>query len=457
MFSTFLKKSFLSFFLVSLQGLLNAQTPFNCTYLSSVESAPYNSIGIFGNGSFSTNLWDNASFINTIFITGGFNFNGNIYNSCNVHSDGYIWFGTGGAPASGASTNNILALPSLGLGNGGVIAAFARDLNQHPSLAAIPVPPPSGPFSSRPLVQWRSFGFSPNRYTVIEYIGFFPKVTGCGGAPDHHRVDFQIRLYENNPAGLHPNRIEIYHRDQSPFCNDQPYSFQVGIRGINPQDYSCWTQPSGDLTPTSSVPGISPSDKINFLADDNVGPGVKFIFDYKPSPVIAPGPTSNTCPSTSVNLSTTFNGNLRWYKDNNPVSGPEGAGKTFTATSSGSYKVVHTAGNCTYESSPVNVTITSCGVQPPVINTEPQSLLVCRGKPAVFTVSASGNPVLSYAWRKNTIPVSGADQPSYTIAAAELQDTGNYDVVVSNSDGSVTSTTVTLTVLEVTTPLIEHR
>jgi hypothetical protein len=75
----------------------------------------------------------------------------------------------------------------------------------------------------------------------------------------------------------------------------------------------------------------------------------------------------------------------------------------------------------------------------------------------VFTVSASGNPVLSYAWRKNTIPVSGADQPSYTIAAAELQDTGNYDVVVSNSDGSVTSTTVTLTVLEVTTPLIEHR
>jgi hypothetical protein len=451
-----MKKIVLSFILIIAGKFLSAQTAFNCTYTNSIETAPYNSIGVSGNGSFSTNLWDNAAFINSVFITGGFNFNGTVYTTCSVHSDGYIWFGGGGPPASGAGVNNILALPSLGTGNTGVIAAFARDLNEHPNLAAFPVPP-NGGFGRR-LVQWNTIGFGPNRYTAIEFIGFFPKVSGCGGQADHHRVDFQIRLYENNPAGINPNRIEIFYRDQTPFCNDQPYSFQIGIRGQNPTDYICRTQASGNLTPGSSSPGTSPSDKINFLAGDHIGPGTKIIFDYNPSPVISPGPTvSNICPANSVNLTSSFSGNIRWYKDGSPINGAAGATQVYTATSSGVYKVIYSEAGCEYESSPVTVNINSCGIQIPVITTQPAGLVACLGDDVQLTVSATGNPVLTYQWRKNEVPLPGETTSVLSLSDIGLADAGDYDVVVTNNDGSVTSEKANLQVQQVPAPPIEHR
>jgi len=68
------------------------------------------------------------------------------------------------------------------------------------------------------------------------------------------------------------------------------------------------------------------------------------------------------------------------------------------------------------------------------------------GLTATFSVSASGNP-LNYQWEKNGEPISGATGMAYTTPATAFTDTGStYSVTITNSLGSVTSTTVTLTV-----------
>ncbi|HXH19535.1 MAG TPA: immunoglobulin domain-containing protein [Chitinophagales bacterium] len=82
----------------------------------------------------------------------------------------------------------------------------------------------------------------------------------------------------------------------------------------------------------------------------------------------------------------------------------------------------------------------------PSITTQPSSQSKCTGENVTFSVTASGIPSPSYQWRKNGSNISGATSSSYTISSVASGDAGNYDVVVSNSCGSVTSNTATLTV-----------
>jgi hypothetical protein len=81
----------------------------------------------------------------------------------------------------------------------------------------------------------------------------------------------------------------------------------------------------------------------------------------------------------------------------------------------------------------------------PAIQTHPQSLLRVVGESATFTVAATGGG-LSYQWRKNTANISGATSSSYTIPAVTAADAADYDVVVQNGSGAVTSNTAVLAV-----------
>jgi hypothetical protein len=75
---------------------------------------------------------------------------------------------------------------------------------------------------------------------------------------------------------------------------------------------------------------------------------------------------------------------------------------------------------------------------------------VTAGQAASFTVSATGGGTLAYQWRKGGTAISGATAATYAIAATTTADAGSYDVVVSNSAGSVTSAAATLTVAAAT-------
>lgn len=82
----------------------------------------------------------------------------------------------------------------------------------------------------------------------------------------------------------------------------------------------------------------------------------------------------------------------------------------------------------------------------PTISTQPASQTVTAGSSVTFSVVASGTATLSYQWRKASVAISGATSSSYTISSAASSDAGSYDVVVSNSAGSVTSSAAELTV-----------
>ncbi len=81
----------------------------------------------------------------------------------------------------------------------------------------------------------------------------------------------------------------------------------------------------------------------------------------------------------------------------------------------------------------------------PVITQQPQSADVCEGSSVTFSVSATGTN-LTYQWRKDGEDIPGATSSSYTISSVSSSDVGNYDCVVSNDCGSVTSNTATLSI-----------
>src|SRR6202022_2698159 len=64
-----------------------------------------------------------------------------------------------------------------------------------------------------------------------------------------------------------------------------------------------------------------------------------------------------------------------------------------------------------------------------------------------FTVVASVTAPRSYQWRKNGANIAGATTASYATPVTTTADSGStFDVVVSNTAGTVTSATATLTV-----------
>lgn len=88
----------------------------------------------------------------------------------------------------------------------------------------------------------------------------------------------------------------------------------------------------------------------------------------------------------------------------------------------------------------------------PSITTHPANLSVIVGQPATFTVTAAGEPPLTYRWQRNGVDIPGAagEGSSYTIAAATLADNGaKFRVRVENGGGDALSNEATLTVTTV--------
>jgi sugar lactone lactonase YvrE len=96
----------------------------------------------------------------------------------------------------------------------------------------------------------------------------------------------------------------------------------------------------------------------------------------------------------------------------------------------------------------------------PSITTQPQNLTVNPSSAASLSVVATGTGILSYRWFKGSSALAdsggltGSTTPTLSFASAQTSDSGSYSVIVSNSGGSVTSNSVTLTVALVSAPII---
>ena len=139
----------------------------------------------------------------------------------------------------------------------------------------------------------------------------------------------------------------------------------------------------------------------------------------------------------------------QWYKGSSAIQDATEASyriANVSSVSAGSFtvRVSNASGNVT--SAPATLTVAS--TNGPVITNQPDSLNVGTGRRAVFSVTATGAN-LTYQWRKGGVPISGATSAVYAIAAASAADAGEYDVVVTNANGSATSAVATLTVATV--------
>jgi hypothetical protein len=140
----------------------------------------------------------------------------------------------------------------------------------------------------------------------------------------------------------------------------------------------------------------------------------------------------------------------QWQKNGANIVGATASSYTTPATttsdSGSTFDVVVSNSAGTATSSAATLTVNAAQVAP-TITTQPMNQTVTAGQTAIFTVAASGTAPLSYQWQKNGANIAGATSSSYTTPATTNSDSGStFDVVVTNSAGSATSTAATLTV-----------
>ncbi|MEQ1354415.1 MAG: immunoglobulin domain-containing protein, partial [Candidatus Acidiferrum sp.] len=93
-----------------------------------------------------------------------------------------------------------------------------------------------------------------------------------------------------------------------------------------------------------------------------------------------------------------------------------------------------------------NIAVTAVAT-PLAITTQPTNRSVTAGQTASFSIATTGTAPITYQWMKNGAAISGANSSNYSTPVTTLTDNGaGFTARVSNSAGTVTSNTATLTV-----------
>ncbi|HEY1109540.1 MAG TPA: MBL fold metallo-hydrolase, partial [Opitutaceae bacterium] len=109
----------------------------------------------------------------------------------------------------------------------------------------------------------------------------------------------------------------------------------------------------------------------------------------------------------------------------------------FAAALSGRMQVVLETGSAGF---PLEVSETIRFAEQPV------SATVAPGSSAALRAQASGAGTLRYQWRRDGLSISGATSPTLSIERAAAADAGDYTLIVTDANGSVTSRMARVTV-----------
>jgi plastocyanin len=162
-------------------------------------------------------------------------------------------------------------------------------------------------------------------------------------------------------------------------------------------------------------------------------------------------PASQTVTAgTSVTFTAAASGTpapaYQWQKGGVNIAGATNSSYSIASAAAGdagSYTVVATNSAGTATSNAATLTV-SAASSAPSFTTQPASKSVAVGSAVTFTAAASGNPTPTYQWQKDGAAIAGATNSSYSIASAAAGDAGSYTVVATNSVGTATSNTATL-------------
>ncbi|MDB6057225.1 MAG: hypothetical protein JWO95_1069 [Verrucomicrobiales bacterium] len=227
--------------------------------------------------------------------------------------------------------------------------------------------------------------------------------------------------------------------------NPTATSFQWRKEGVNI---------SGATGTSYALFNVQPSDAGNYsvFANNAVG-GVtssNALLQIGVAPSFASQPSSlSVTQGQSATFSASASGtplNYYWKKNGTLISGQTNSSLSFASV------VPTNAATYTCQVSNFLGSITSTGAvltvaYPPTISIQPVSQTIGVGSNFTVSVTASGNPAVGFQWRTNGTIIDGATAASYTVTGAQTNDSGNYDVVITNSFGSVTSSVANITVI----------
>jgi hypothetical protein len=225
------------------------------------------------------------------------------------------------------------------------------------------------------------------------------------------------------------------------------YQWQKGGANISGANSASYTTPAT----VSSDSGSQFQVTVSNASGSATSTAATLIVHSPPSITTQPANETVTAGQTatfSVVASGTAPLNYQWQKGGANISGATSASYTTPATSfsdnASQFQVVvsNIAGSV------ISTAVTLTVISQPAITMQPVNQTVVVGQTATFTVVATGTAPLNYQWQKGGTNISGANSASYTTPATTLTDNGSqFDVVVSNALGSITSNTVTLTVI----------
>jgi ribosomal protein S9 len=154
--------------------------------------------------------------------------------------------------------------------------------------------------------------------------------------------------------------------------------------------------------------------------------------------------------SASFSVQVTGDGTItyQWLKDSQTINGATSASLNIASVSmsdAATYRVRVTNSQGSVLSSAVALTVTALP-EPVAITSQPQAITVDENASASFSVQVTGDGTITYQWLKDSQTINGATSASLNIASVSMSDAATYRVQVTNSQGSVLSNAVALTV-----------
>jgi hypothetical protein len=305
-----------------------------------------------------------------------------------------------------------------------------------------------------PTFQWRKGGVNIGGATSTSFT-INPVAVGDQGSYDCVLTN-SCGSATTNSAALTVNTSPSISSQPSPqtVCVGSAFSFSVTASG-SPAPTFQWrhnSTPIGGATAPTFGGTATPADAGTYdcVVTNTCGstPSNSASLTVNTGPSVTSSPSPQTvCSGQAFSFSVSGNGTpsptFQWRRGGVNIPGANAStyGGTASPADADSYDCVLTNSCGSVTSSAAGLTVNTG----PSISTQPSPQTACVGQPFSFSVTAGGTPSPTFQWRHNTVNIPGANSSTFGGSAAPA-DAGSYDCVMTNTCGSSTSNSVSLTV-----------